>query len=197
MSTAGATARGSVPGPAGEPAGRYGLVIVLGVGVAAALYLIGTQAAPHVTPADYERSLTDVVPLKSWLATGLRAGENEQAGLALWIYGKLPRVDAAERRVVRIHRGVGVLAVALSIPIALHCVITYGVHTNLSARVAIHSIAGCFLYGAIVAKLLVIRLGRFPRWVLPVAGGTLVTLVAVLWYTAALWYFNGQSLPVL
>lgn len=186
-----------MPGPAGRPAGRYGLVVVLGVGVAGALYLIGTQAAPHVTPAGYERSLTDVVPLKSWLATALLALAAAQAGLALWIYGKLPRVDAAERRVVTIHRGVGVLAVALSIPIALHCVITYGAHTDLSARVAIHSIAGCFLYGAIVAKLLVIRLGRFPRWVLPVAGGAVVTLVAVLWYTAALWYFNGYSLPVL
>lgn len=186
-----------MPAPAGQPAGRYALPLGLGLGVAAVLYVIGTQAAPHVTPADYERSLTDVVPLKSWLATGLLALAAAQAGLALWIYGKLPRVDAAERRVVRIHRGVGILAVTLSIPIALHCVVTYGVHTNLSARVAIHSLAGCFLYGAIVAKLVVIRLGRYPRWVLPVAGGTLVTLVAVLWYTAALWYFNGYSLPVL
>jgi hypothetical protein len=169
---------------------------VLGVGVAGALYLIGTQTAPHVTPADYEHSLTDVVPLKSWLATALLALAAAQVGLALWIYGKLPRVSAADRPAVRIHRGVGILAVALSIPIALHCVITYGVHTDLSARVAVHSIAGCFLYGAIVAKLLVIRLGRYPRWVLPLAGGTVVTLIAVLWYTAALWYFNGYSLPL-
>ena len=168
MSTAGATAGGSVP----TPAGRYGLVLGLGTAVAGALYLIGTQATPHVTPADYEHSLTDVAPLKSWLATALLALAAAQAGLALWIYGKLPRLGAADRPVVRVHRTVGVLAVALSIPIALHRVITYGVHTDLSARVAIHSIAGCFLYGGIVAKLLVIRLGRFPRWVLPVAGGT-------------------------
>jgi hypothetical protein len=193
MSTAGATARGSVP----TPAGRYALPVALGLGVAVVLYVIGTQAAPHVTIADYERSLTDVVPLKSWLATALLALAAAQAGLALWIYGKLPRIGPGDRHVARIHRAVGVLAVALSIPIALHCVITYGVHTDLSARVAVHSIAGCFLYGAIVAKLLVIRLGRYPRWVLPIAGGTVVTLVAVLWYTAALWYFNGQSLPIL
>jgi hypothetical protein len=96
MSTAGATARGSVPGPAGEAARRYALVIVLGVGVAGALYLIGTQAAPHVTPADYEHSLTDVVPLKSWLATALLVLAAAQAGLALWIYGKLPRVEAGD-----------------------------------------------------------------------------------------------------
>ena len=131
--------------------------------MAAVLYVIGTQAAPHVTPADYEHSLTDVVPLKSWLATALLALAAAQVGLALWIYGKLPASAPPSAPSSRIHRAVGILAVALSIPIALHCAITYGVHTDLSARVAIHSIAGCFLYGAIVAKLLVIRLGRYPR----------------------------------
>jgi Family of unknown function (DUF6529) len=30
-----------------------------------------------------------------------------------------------------------------------------------------------------------------------VAGGTLVTLVAVLWYASALWYFDNFSLPAL
>ena len=28
-----------------------------------------------------------------------------------------------------------------------------------------------------------------------VAGGTLATVVAVLWYTSALWYFDGFQLP--
>jgi hypothetical protein len=198
MSTAGATASGSVPAPSGPgPAVRYALAIGLGVGVAAALYVIGTEVRPHVTPADYERSLTSVVPLKAWLATALLALAVAQVGLALWIFGKLPRVGTAGRGVVKVHRGVGVVAIALSIPIAVHCVSTYGVQTGLSARVAIHSLAGCFLYGAIVAKLMVVRIGRYPRWVLPVAGGAVVTMVAVLWYTAALWYFNSHSLPVL
>jgi hypothetical protein len=30
-----------------------------------------------------------------------------------------------------------------------------------------------------------------------VADGTLVSVVVVLWYTAALWYFNDHSLPLL
>jgi aryl-alcohol dehydrogenase-like predicted oxidoreductase len=34
-----------------------------------------------------------------------------------------------------------------------------------------------------------------PGWVLPVAGGTLATVVGVLWYTSALWYYNGYQLP--
>jgi len=37
----------------------------------------------------------------------------------------------------------------------------------------------------------VVRSERFPGWTLPLVGGTLVALVAVLWYTSALWYFNG------
>jgi len=36
---------------------------------------------------------------------------------------------------------------------------------------------------------------RLPGWALPVAGGTLVVTVAVLWYTSALWYFNDFKLP--
>src|SRR6266516_2793036 len=86
MPTAGATPRGSVPAPAAPQPARYALPVGLGLAVAAVLYVIGTQTAPHVTPADYERSLTDVVPLKSWLATALLALAAAQLGLAVWIY---------------------------------------------------------------------------------------------------------------
>ena len=61
--------------------------------------------------------------------------------------------------------------------------------------VRVHSLAGCFLYGAFAAKVLLVRSKRLSGWVLPVAGGTLVTVVVLLWYTAALWYFNGFRLP--
>ena len=75
------------------------------------------------------------------------------------------------------------------------CAFAYGVQTDIDARVAVHSLAGCFLYGAVAAKLIVVRSGRLPGWALPLAGGTLVALVAVLWYTSALWYFDDNSLP--
>jgi hypothetical protein len=61
--------------------------------------------------------------------------------------------------------------------------------------VLIHSAAGCFLYGAFVAKVLLVHSRKLPGWALPVAGGILAVLIAVLWYTSALWYFNGFSLP--
>ena len=36
-----------------------------------------------------------------------------------------------------------------------------------------------------------------PRWGLPLAGGTLALVTALLWYTSSLWYFHDFSLPVL
>jgi hypothetical protein len=64
-----------------------------------------------------------------------------------------------------------------------------------SARVAVHSLAGCFLYGAFAAKVLLVHTGRLPGWVLPVAGGILAVAVAVLWSSSALWFYNGYQLP--
>jgi hypothetical protein len=34
-----------------------------------------------------------------------------------------------------------------------------------------------------------------PHRVLPVAGGTLAVVVGVLWYTSAVWYYDGFRLP--
>jgi Family of unknown function (DUF6529) len=36
---------------------------------------------------------------------------------------------------------------------------------------------------------------RLPGWALPTAGGMLAVIVGVLWYTSALWYYNGYHLP--
>ncbi|WSV73662.1 DUF6529 family protein [Streptomyces anulatus] len=78
--------------------------------------------------------------------------------------------------------------------IAYHCLETYGIETT-SPRVAIHSFAGCALYGAFVAKVIVVRSRRLPGWLLPAVGALLVLGVALLWYTAALWALNGNSVP--
>jgi hypothetical protein len=62
-------------------------------------------------------------------------------------------------------------------------------------RVAVHSLTGCALYGAFVAKVIVVRHRRLPGWALPVAGGALLCAIALLWYTAAFWYLNGLHAP--
>ena len=173
------------------------LPLALALVMAAGLYVFGTEHVPDYSgTALFGRTATDTLSLKSWLATGLLALAGLQLGLALSIYGKLPGV-AAGSRTGNVHRAVGIVALLVSLPIAYHCAFAYGVQTNIDARVAVHSLAGCFLYGAFAAKLLIVRSRRLPGWTLPLAGGTLVALVAVLWYSSALWYFNDDSLPLL
>ena len=58
-----------------------------------------------------------------------------------------------------------------------------------------HSLAGCFFYGAFTAKVLLVQSRRLPGWALP-AGGALAILVAVLWYTSALWVLQRLPAPL-
>jgi hypothetical protein len=111
-------------------------------------------------------------------------------------YRKLPLAGSQPRPVRLSHRLIGFGSFALTVPIAVHFLLAYGVQLT-SVRVAVHSVAGCFFYGAFVAKVLLVQSRRLPGWVLPVAGGTLAVVVGVLWYTSALWYYNGFQLPAL
>jgi hypothetical protein len=178
------------PGDAGV---RWRLAVIglLGIGVAAAVYVAGRLHQP-----DYSFSLfgTDPVPPKSLLATIVLGLAALQVLLALWMYRKLPLAGRLPRPVPVTHRVTGFALFALTVPIAVHCLIAYGVQLT-SARVAVHSIAGCFFYGAFTAKVLLVHSRRLPGWALPAAGGTLAIIVGVLWYTSALWYYNGYQLP--
>jgi len=164
---------------------------LLGLGVTAALYVAGRLHQP-----DYTFSMfgADPIPPKSLLATIALALAGVQVLLALWIYRKLPLAGRPPRPVPIAHRATGFAVFALTVPVAVHCLITYGVQLT-SPRVAIHSIAGCFFYGAFAAKVLLVHSRRLPGWALPVAGGTLAIVLGVLWYTSALWYYNGYQLP--
>jgi len=178
------------PRPAGWRLAGIGL---LALGVAAALYVAGRLHQP-----DYTFSMFGADPFrpKSLLATVALVLAGVQVLLAAWIYRKLPLAGIPPRPVPVAHRVTGFALFALTIPVAVHCLIAYGVQLT-SPRVAIHSIAGCFFYGAFAAKVLLVHSRRLPGWALPVAGGTLAIIVGVLWYTSALWYYNGYRLPAL
>ena len=90
---------------------------------------------------------------------------------------------------------IGFIAVGVTLPVAIHCFVAYGVVLT-DPRIMIHSIAGCVLYGAFVAKVLLVQSKKLPGWALPVAGGLLALLIALLWYTSALWYYNGYQVPI-
>jgi hypothetical protein len=164
---------------------------LLAVGMAAALYAAGRLIQPSYT---FSMFGADPVPVKSLLATIALALAGVQVLLALWMYRKLPLAAAPPRPVPVVHRAIGFAVFAVTVPVAVHCLIAYGVQLT-SLRVAIHSIAGCFFYGAFAAKVLLVHSRRLPGWALPVAGGTLAIVVGVLWYTSALWYYNGFQLP--
>jgi hypothetical protein len=155
---------------------------LLAIRVAAALYVAGRLHQP-----DYTFSMfgADPFPPKSLLATIALGLAGVQVLLALWIYRKLPLAGSPPRPVPVTHRVTGFAVFALTIPVAVHCLIVYGVQLT-SPRVAIHSVAGCFLYGAFAAKVLLVHSRRLPGWALPVAGGTLAIVIGVLWYTSAL-----------
>jgi Family of unknown function (DUF6529) len=56
--------------------------------------------------------------------------------------------------------------------------------------VLLHSLVGSAFFGAFAAKVLIVRMRRYPVWVLPTAGGLLFTTLIVVWYTSALWFFS-------
>jgi hypothetical protein len=148
---------------------------LLAAGVAAVLYVAGRLHQP-----DYTFSMfgADPFPPKSLLATIALVLAGLQVLLALWIYRRLPRAGNPPRPVPVAHRVTGFVLFAVTVPVAVHCLITYGVQLT-SLRVAIHSIAGCFFYGAFAAKVLLVHSRRLPGWALPVAGGTLAIVLGV------------------
>jgi hypothetical protein len=136
-----------------------------------------------------------MLPMKAWLATGAAALALVQLGTALWMWRRLPRTGAAPRWVPGLHRWSGTSAFLLTLPVAFHCLWSLGFATS-SPRVAAHSFLGCFFYGAYAAKMLCLRLRGLPAWSLPVVGGALLGTVALLWLTAALWFFTRSGIPL-
>jgi Family of unknown function (DUF6529) len=181
------------------PSRRSAALRLTGIGlvaaaVVAALIVFGRVHTVNPAFSLFGRQYVAAVTLKALLATVVLGAAALQVLLALWIYRKLQLAGSAPRPVRLAHRVVGFALFALTVPIALHCLIAYGVQFT-SVRVTVHSLAGCFFYGAFVAKVLLVQTRRLPGWVLPVAGGTLTVVVVVLWYTSSLWYYNGYQLP--
>jgi hypothetical protein len=135
----------------------------------------------------FQLFFSDTLHLKAWLATAAVALGLLQLFTAAWIFRKLPW--ARPTWIPALHRWTGRLAFALTLPIAYHCVFKLGFQ-HTTSRVVAHSLLGCAFYGAFAAKVLIVRLHRFPTWVLPTAGGLLFAVLVAVWYTSALWFFQ-------
>jgi hypothetical protein len=131
--------------------------------------------------------------MKAWLATIVLALVLFQLLSALRIYGKLGSSDPPAW-LGRVHRFSGTVAFLVSVPVAYHCLWALG-YQHTTTRVLIHSLAGCFFYGAFAAKVVVVESRDLPGYALPVAGGLVLAGLVTIWLTSALWFFDNFGFP--
>jgi hypothetical protein len=165
------------------------VLVPLLAGAAVAVSL-GAYGAVHDPSGETITTLgfSGVLNMKVWLTTGVATLALVQLATALRLFGHLGS-GAAPGWVAPVHRASGTLAVLLSLPVAYHCLWSLGFQDS-SGRVLAHSLLGCAFYGAFAAKVLVVRLHRYPGWVLPTAGGLLFAVLIAVWYTSAIWFLR-------
>jgi hypothetical protein len=161
--------------------------VVLGAFVSLTVGLIANHTQPGATRGYFQLFFSDPIHLKAWLATVAALGACVQLFLAAWIFRKLPWPRPSW--VPATHRWVGRLTFLVTLPVAYHCIFKLGFE-SFDDRVLAHSLLGSAFFGAYVAKVTIVRLHRFPRWVLPTAGGLVFAILIGLWYTSAYWFFT-------
>ena len=132
----------------------------------------------------------DTLHLKAAFATAAAVLACLQLVTAAWIFRKLPWDKPAW--VNPVHRWSGRLAFVCTLPVAYHCIFKLGFRSP-TTRVLAHSLFGCAVYGAFAAKVTIVRLHRFPRPVLPIAGGLLFAVLIGVWWTSAVWLYSHNT----
>jgi mono/diheme cytochrome c family protein len=133
---------------------------------------------------------SDPIHLKAGFASAAALLACFQLFSAAWIFRKLPWRKPAW--INRAHRWSGRVALACTLPVAYHCIFKLGFQ-HPSARVLAHSLLGCGVYGGYAAKITIVRLHRWPKPVLPLAGGLLFSVLIGVWYTSAVWLYTRAA----
>jgi hypothetical protein len=188
MTTAGE--RVAVPRAAGA---KLLFPILAGAAVAVALGVYGSIHDP-TKEQPYTLFFTATFNLKVWFATVAVFFALVQVLSALRIYGKIKIPRTEPSWLGDFHRLSGALAFGFTLPVAYQCLWGIGFETNNmygdhSIRVLVHSVAGCFFFGALVTKVCFVREKGLSGWVLPVAGGAVFTALVVVWVTSAFFFF--------
>ncbi len=171
--------------------------LALPVGVFAVIALtIGmvahqTVRSPYSVPF-FHLFFSDTLHMKVWLVT---------AALVLGFFQLLTAARINDllgfppkgRFYTFVHRWSGRTAIVLTLPVAYHCIFLLGFDMS-DTRVYVHSLLGSSIYGAFMAKVLIVRLDRFPAWALPIAGGILFSVLLGLWLTSAAWFFSTHGI---
>jgi Family of unknown function (DUF6529) len=159
--------------------------------VAVTVGVVAHNSTGVVYPSDYLRLFfSDPLHLKVWFASAAMLLGCVQVVTAAGIYGRASFLPQGSG-VATVHRWSGRLAILITLPVAYHCIFLLG-YGDYSTRVMIHSLLGSAIYGAVIAKVLIVRSGRrVPGWELPVAGGVLFAILLGLWLTSSLWFFQN------
>jgi uncharacterized protein DUF6529 len=190
----------SLAAPAPAPARRSARWVLLPLTVAALVAVtVGLVARWQSTSTGraeggyFDLFFSDPIHLKAWFAMAAAVLACFQLFTAAWMYRKLPL--AKHPLVNFVHRWSGRTAFVCTLPVAYHCLFKLGFQGD-DVRVLLHSLAGCAFYGAYSAKVLIVKMKRYPVWVIPTAGGLLFTSIITAWYTSAFWFFRlvGEGL---
>ena len=176
------------------PSSALALVLLTGAAVAVTLGVYAKVHTPALRPL-FTLGFSGMLQMKAWLTTIAVALLAVQLVTALWMWGRLPGAGSAPSWAKLAHRWSGSVAFALTLPVAFHCIWSLGFVTS-SPRVVAHGLAGCAFYGAYAAKMLSLRLRGLPAWTLPVVGGSVLSLLVLVWLTAALWFFTRSGVPL-
>ncbi len=152
-----------------------------------------TIQSPYSTPY-FHLFFSDTLHMKVWLATIALVLALGQLLTASRIY-RLLRFPPPGRFYSIVHRWSGRIAILLTIPVAYHCIFLLGFGTY-DTRVYVHSLLGSVIYGALIAKVILVRSRGFPGLALPLAGGVLFSVILGLWLTSALWFFRTLGVGI-
>ena len=169
--------------------------LLVGGAVAVSLGVYGRLHDP-THHALFTLFFTATLNLKAWFATVVVALALVQILTALRMYGKINVPRVAPPWLGDVHRLSGTLAFMFSLPVAYHCLWSLGFESHADqTRRFVHSILGCFFYGAFAAKMVVVRARNLPRWVLPTVGGVVFSALVGIWLTSSLWFFRTVGFP--
>jgi hypothetical protein len=166
---------------------------LLGAAIALALGVYGNVHDP-TGRSIFSLVFTKTINMKAWFATAAATLALFQLYSGLRIYGRVPFPRTMPGWFASAHRASGTLAFLITLPVAYHCLWALGFQ-DYSTRVLIHSIAGCFFFGAFAAKVVIVEWRSLPGYALPIAGGLVFTVLIVIWLTSALWFFQNFGFP--
>ncbi|WP_220188214.1 DUF6529 family protein [Pseudonocardia pini] len=181
--------------PAGPSRGRTAALLVpvaVGIAVSVGLGVYGRLHEGTGTAINLA-GFSSGIAAKSWLTAAAFVLVLVQVWTSMRMYGRLAKSRPAGPRTATLHRWSGRVAVLLTIPVAVHCLYALGFEDS-SMRVLLHSLFGCFFYGAFAAKMLLLPKRDAPRWVLPIFGGLVFVLLTGLFLTSSVWFFSTKGL---